>query len=101
MGTPISTRIDKELDEILYEIAKDEQVDKSAAIRKILRLGVHQYRTTKALRLYQEKKITIWRAASEAGLTLREMIALCDEKRIEFQYDMQDLEEDFQAALED
>ncbi|MHA2297590.1 MAG: UPF0175 family protein [Candidatus Hodarchaeales archaeon] len=100
MGVPISTRIDEELDEILHEIAKEEQVDKSTAIRKVLRLGIHQYKIDKTLKLYREKKLTLWRAASEAGLSLREMIALCVEKQVEFQYSMKDLEEDFQAALE-
>lgn len=51
-----------------------------------------------ALKQYREGKITIGRAAEMAGVSLREMIAIAAKKGIPFQYSLDDLKEDFQAA---
>ena len=47
---------------------------------------------------YRDGKITIGCAAKMAGIPLREMIAIATGKGIPFQYSLDDLREDLQAA---
>jgi predicted HTH domain antitoxin len=47
---------------------------------------------------YQQGKITIGRASIMVGIPMREMIAIASRKGIPFQYGLDDLREDFQAA---
>jgi len=51
--------------------------------------------------LYREGKVTLWRAAGMANLSLREMMELAAEKGIEMHYTVKDLEEDINAALKE
>jgi predicted HTH domain antitoxin len=60
--------------------------------------AVQEWLIEHALTQYQEGKITIGRAARMVGIPLREMIAIASRKGIPFQYSLDDLREDFQAA---
>ncbi|MEM3078090.1 MAG: UPF0175 family protein [Nitrososphaerales archaeon] len=60
---------------------------------------IQQWRMERALRLYREGKVTLWRSARLAGVTLREMMELAAKEGIPFQYAQKDLEEDVESAL--
>ncbi len=45
-------------------------------------------------RLYSENKITLERAAMEAGVSVREIMDFLKAKKIPAQYDLEDLEDD-------
>ena len=47
-----------------------------------------------AAKLYAEGKITLERAAVEAGISVREMMEYLKQKKIPAQYNLEDLEED-------
>ena len=53
-------------------------------------------RTEDALRAYQDGKVTLWKAAELAGLSLRAMMELVKEKKIPIPYTMEDLERDLE-----
>lgn len=101
MTEVISTRISDNLAEDLEEIEKEEKTDRATVIRKLLARAIGQWKIERSFRLYQEGKITLWRAARLAGVTLREMMEQAARKGIQFKYTGKDLEEDIKAALEE
>ena len=72
----------------LEEIIKEEKVQSADAIRKIFDLGIKEWKLRRALRLYREKKTTLWKAAEIAELTLHEMIDVIDKEGIPYDYDV-------------
>ena len=101
MTEVISTRISDDLAKDLEEIAKEEKSDRATIIRKLLAGAIDQWKMERALRLYQEGKITLWRAARSGGVTLREMMEQAAKKGIESKYTSKDLEEDLKLAIEE
>ena len=80
----ISARIDKELAKEIEEIVKERGIDRSAAIRELLYMGLREYKLKKALELVRERKVTVWKAAEIAGLTYREMLEKLREHNVPF-----------------
>lgn len=98
MTVVITARIDEELAREIEEYMKDFQVDRSTAIKMILAIGIRDWKTRKALRLYSEGKITLWKAAEMCNVSLREMIKKAVENGVPYQYSLSDLMEDIEAA---
>jgi len=98
MGTTITTRVSEDLEEKIEKISLIEHMDKSTVIRRLLSNAVHEWLIDHVLMQYQQEKITIGKAARMVGIPLREMIAIASRKCIPFQYSLDDLREDFQAA---
>ena len=63
MQRTIATRVPRELEEAIIEFMREEGLDKSTAIRRILEMGVKEWRRKKAIGLYRDGKVTLWRAA--------------------------------------
>lgn len=101
MTEVISTRVPEEIAKNLKEIEKEEKTDRATIVRKLLARAIEQWKMERALRLYREGKVTLWRAARIAGITLREMMELAAKEGIQFQYSQKDLEEDIEAALKE
>lgn len=99
MGETITTRVDDKEAHDIRLIEKEEKLDRSAVVRRLLSKAVMEWKIEKALRQYQEKKITIGKVAEMTGLTLREALAIASAKGIAFQYTIRDLQEDFREAL--
>ncbi len=98
MGTTITTRVPEDLEKKIEEISHIEHLDKSTVVRRLLSNAVQEWMVDYVLTQYQQGKITIGRAARMVGVPLREMIAIASRKGIPFQYSLDDLREDFQAA---
>lgn len=101
MTKVISTRIPDQVAKDLKEIEEEERTDRATIIRKLLATGIQQWKTKRALRLYREGRVTLWRAATLADITLREMMQLATKEEIPFKYTAKDLEEDIEAALKE
>lgn len=97
----VSTRVPEEIAKDLKEIEGEEKTDRATVVRKLLARAIQQWKMERALRLYREGKVTLWRAAKLAGVTLREMMDLAAKEGIQFQYTRKDLEEDIEAALKE
>jgi len=97
----VSTRIPDSVARDLEEIEKEEKTDRATIIRRLLTRAIEQWKTERSLRLYQEGKVTLWRAARLAGVTLREMMEQAAKRGIQFKYTEKDLEEDIKAALKE
>jgi predicted HTH domain antitoxin len=97
MGVTITTRVSDEIEEEIRSISKREQLDRSTVVRRLLVDGIKDWKVKYALEQYSEGKITIWKAARLAGVSLRQMLDIAAKKGIPFQYTLEDLREDFRG----
>ncbi|WP_455280940.1 UPF0175 family protein [[Eubacterium] cellulosolvens] len=75
-------------------------MDKSTAIRRILEMGINEWKKKRAIELYRAEKITLWKASEIAGVSLREMLNELNRLRIVMHVAAKELEEDIEAAKE-
>ena len=66
----INIRLDRKMIKEIEEISKWEQTDRSTVIRKLLHNAIRQEKLEQALKLYQDGKVSIGRAAELAGVDL-------------------------------
>ena len=97
--TIITTRVPEELAKEVERIAQAEALDKSTTIKRLLIKAVEAWKMDHALKLYQEGKISIGKAAEIAGVSLWEIIDNILKRKIPLQITREDLEEDLKAAL--
>ena len=95
----ITTRVPEELAKEVERIAQAEALDKSTTIKRLLIKAVEAWQMDHALKLYQEGKISIGKAAETAGVSLWEIIDNILKRKIPLQITREDLEEDLKAAL--
>ena len=78
----MSARIPREMEEEVEALMDEERLEKSAALRKLLHLGIENYRRERALRLLSERKVTLSKAAQIAKVSIWEMLHLVRERGI-------------------
>src|SRR3990172_420522 len=98
--TLISTRLPPEMKKEIEWYAKKEKIGNTVALRKVLDKGLREIKLEHALEEYRKGKITLWKAASMAGVSLWEMLDIVKEKKIPILYTLKDLKEDIAAAFE-
>lgn len=87
--------------EVLKEIeywSEKEEADRSIFLVELIEEGLHEWKIHKALGMYKDHQVTLWRAAEIAGVSLSEMLAELPKQKIIFQYDMEELKEDLEYA---
>jgi len=82
MSSVLSVKLEKEKMKVLEEIASEEKTDRSAAARKILDMGIRQWKVDRAVQLVLSGKVSVWKASELAGVSLREMLDILNERRI-------------------
>ena len=97
----ISIKSPEDIIGIIKEIEETEQIDRATAVRKLLAKAIEKWKEERAIQLYRDGKVTLWRAAGMANLSLREIMKIVAEKGIEMHYTEKDLEEDINAALKE
>lgn len=83
----------------IEKFAKSESLKKSEALRKIMERGLKELELEKAIKLYREGKVTLWKAAEIADVPLWEMIEIVREKKIPLKYTAKDAEEDLERVF--
>ncbi len=89
-----SVRLPKDMVEEIEKLSKEEGIDKGTLIRKLIAESLKEYKIKKALELYREGKVSLWKAAEIAGITYREALEELKKRNIPFRYDLEDLEVD-------
>ena len=69
-------RIPLEVDKELEKLASMEDSDKSKLIRELIILGIKERRISESIKLYLEGRITLWKAARIADISLWKMIEI-------------------------
>jgi len=98
MQKTIATRIPRELEEEIFEFMREEGLDKSTAVRRILEIGVSEWKRNRAIDLYRTGRVTLWRASQIAGLSLREMLEELNRLKVITHVRVEDIEADIEAA---
>jgi len=95
----MSARFENELYEEILQYAREKGIPKTRALRELTKEGVKKWRLTKALILYREGKVTVWKASRMAGVPLSRIIEIAASEKIPIHYKREDLESDFESAL--
>ncbi len=95
----VGTRLPIELLRALEMIEAVEQTDRSTTVRKLLRKAIGEWKLQHYAKQYGERKMTLARAAREAGVSLWEMMDYVREKKIASQYDVEELQKDLATVL--
>jgi len=70
----VGLRLNKKLKKAIDEVKKEEDVDKSTAVRMLIDEGYKEWRLKKALEQLRANKVTLWEAARIAGFSLWDFI---------------------------
>ena len=70
----VSARIPRELEKEVEQLMREEHLEKSAALRKLLHLGLENYRLERALRGLREGRFSLLKAAEEAHMNVWELL---------------------------
>ncbi|MCD5409563.1 MAG: UPF0175 family protein [Methanocellales archaeon] len=100
MGQLISVRLSEDVHAELERLSKAEDKDKSVMIRELLARGIKEKRLDKAIELYRHGKITLWKAARTADISLWKIIEVLKERHVELQYGPEELRDDLKALEE-
>lgn len=97
----ITARIPEEIYEKIEMIREEEQLDRSTTIKRLLERGIEDWQLETAIREYQAGAISIGRAADIAGISLWRLLDELDERGVETNYMVDDLDADIVAASEE
>ncbi len=95
----ISIRLPEQYVHEIEEACKQEVLDKGTMLRKLIGEALREYHIKKAFDLYAAGKISLWKAASMAGLTYRGALEEIKRRNIPFRYEKQDLASDIKWAM--
>ena len=94
MAEAIGIRLDKEFLKKIEKLSKEEVLDRSSTIRKLVHVGYQNIIKNKAMQEYTRGKITISEAADMAEITIWEMEQYLVEQGYKSSYSIDDLEEE-------
>ncbi len=82
--------------ELIEEV---EQSDRSTTVRRLLASAVHDWKLEHCARQYGEGKVTLARAARDAGVSLWEMMDYARSRKVPAQYELEDLQQDLKTIF--
>ena len=81
MPEVLSVKVEKEKLRQLEEIAKEEQSDRSTVARRLLDVGIRDWKVDKAVERFLKGRVSLWKGSDAAGLSLREFMKVLEERR--------------------
>jgi len=92
----LSARLAKTEAAKIDKLAADLGLDRGALLKQLIRKGLKDIQTERALDAYRRGAITLSRAAEIAELTLREILLLLPEESVELNYDVREFQRDME-----
>ena len=92
----LSTRLAKEDARKIDELAANLGLDRGALLKQLIRKGLREIQTERALDGYRRGTITLSKAAEIAELTLRDILLRLPEESVELNYDVRELLRDLE-----
>ena len=92
----VGARLPSDLVRELEIIQNVEQADRSTTVRRLLARAIRDWKLEHWSRQYGEDRISLARAALEAGVSLWEMMDYARARKVPVQYDIKDLERDLE-----
>jgi predicted HTH domain antitoxin len=93
----VGTRLPEDLVRDLETIEHVEQSDRSTTVRKLLYRAVREWKLEHYARLYGGGKVSLARAAKDAGVSLWEMMEYASARKVAAQYDRDDFARDLKV----
>lgn len=90
VGTRLPTPVLRDLE----KIEAVEQADRSTTVRKLLSRAIGERKLDYYARQYGDGKLSLARAAKEAGVSVWDMMASVRQRKIASQYDMDEWQKD-------
>ena len=100
MGKTITSRLPDEMVEEIEKIAELEKLDKSSIIRRLLYKAIPAWKLEYALKLYQNKEISLGKAAELSSVSVWEFLEQLSYKKIPLNYNLEDLKNDLEKVKE-
>lgn len=97
MSKIINIRLDEELLANVDEISSWDESERSETIRRLLRKAINLRKLDYAVKLYQENKASIGKAAEIANISIWELQDYIQQLGIQHKSDMNDLQEDIKT----
>ena len=94
----VGTRLPKEVVRELELIESVEQADRATTVRKLLARAIGEWKREHYARLYGDGRMSLSRAAREAGVSIWEMMDYARSRKIAAQYDLADFERDWKGV---
>lgn len=94
----VAARLPKEVVREIERIAVEEKLDKSSVIARATDLYITQWKLERALRLYEQGKVTALKAADLAALSIWEFLEELERRKIPVRYSAEEFVEDFEAT---
>ena len=94
MAQTVSVRLSEESLREIDRLAARLKTDRSEALRRFIERGLREARLDDALDRLRKGKVSLGRAAEDAGVTLYEMLELVRQHHIPSGYGPEDLERD-------
>ncbi len=76
MTEQLNIRIDKSIVQEFEDLAKQEQLDRAALVKKVMLLGLRHERASLAIQKYAMQEVSVERAAEIAKVSVHEMLAM-------------------------
>lgn len=92
----LSTRLASDEAKKIDALAADLGLDRGALLKQLIRKGLKDIQTERALDAYRRGTITLSRAAELAELSLRDILLRLPEETIELNYDVRELQRDLE-----
>ena len=89
----ITGRVSKRQVEELEKISREENIDRSSALRRVLDVGIAEYLKRKAVEEYRRGKLSLGRAAEESKVSIAELYKILEDEDIPIRIDMKNLRE--------
>lgn len=87
----LTGRLDRRQVEELEKISKEEKIDRSTALRKVLDIGIGEYAKRRAVDDYRKGVVSIGRAAKEAKVSIAEFYKILEDEDIAIRVDSKSL----------
>ena len=92
----VGARLPADLVRELELIQNVEQADRSTTVRRLLARAIRDWKLEHSVRQYAERRVSLSRAAFDAGVSLWEMMDYARASKVSVQYDLDDLEHDLE-----
>lgn len=97
MAKTVTTRLPDEFVFGLNKIAKNENLDVSSVIRKLLASAIKEWKIEKALELYKKGNFSFGQLVEFAEVSPWDVPYLLKEKKVLLNYDLEELEVDLES----
>jgi len=93
----LTGRVNKHQIDQLERISREEKIDRSAVLRKVLDIGLGEYNKRKAVEEYRKGKVSVGKAAELAGISIAEFYKILEDEDVPIRIDIKGTEESLES----